>query len=134
MREGLETVERWHGADKGVIAAWERGRIFAQEVPSLAARARRGELVILPWKGGVERALKSGQKFGTKRYLAMWQGMRGDALDVDLVNDESLVCTATGVTIVFTSDLSKYGGEDADKSQPGLQRNDDADLTTDRRG
>jgi hypothetical protein len=134
MRGGLETVERWLGSDKGVIAAWERGRVFAQEVPDLAARARRGELVILPWKGGLERALKSGQKFGTKRYLAMWQGMRGDALDVDLVKDESLVCAATGVTVVFTSDLSKYGGEDADKSQAGLQRNGDDDLTTDRRG
>ena len=75
-----------------------------------------GELIVLPWKGGVERALKNAQKYGTKRYLAMWQGMRREDLDIDLANDQSLVCKATGVTVIYTNDASKYAGEEAEKS------------------
>jgi len=115
-REGLDTLARWLGPDKGAIAAWERGREFATERPDLANRARCGELMVLPWKGGMERALKTGQKYGTKRYLAMWQGMRGDALDIDLDLDESRVCSATGMTVIYTSDVSKYAGADTNEA------------------
>lgn len=116
VRKGLDTSERWLGPDQGVIAAWERGRQFAVENSDLAGRALAGELIVLPWKGGVERALKNAQKYGAKRYLAMWQGMRREDLDIDLANDQSLVCTATGVTVIYTNDVSKYAGEEAEKS------------------
>ena len=119
-RSGLTIEERWQGPDQGIIAAWERGREIGEnpgrDTEELAARARRGELPILPWKGGVERALKGKQKYGTKRYLAMWQGLRGDDLDVDLSNESELTCKATGVTVVFTSDASKYSGPAAEES------------------
>jgi hypothetical protein len=83
------------------------------EQPDLAARARAGELVVLPWKGGVEKALKSGQKYGTLRYLAMWQGLRGDDLRIELRHETELVCAATGVTVVYTNDAAKYAGTEA---------------------
>ena len=112
-RQHLDTEQLWHGEDRGVIAAWERGRQKSSEDPELAARAKAGELIILPWKGGVEKALKSGQKYGTHRYLAMWQGLRGDDLDVDLSNEAQLQCTVTGVMVIYTSDVAKYAGKDA---------------------
>jgi hypothetical protein len=112
IREGLDTEQRWLGPDKGVIAAWERGRQLSRENPELSSRARAGELMVLPWKGGVERALKSGQKYGTKRYLAMWLGLRGDDLDIDLTNETERRCTVTGMTVVYTSDPAKCAGED----------------------
>jgi hypothetical protein len=73
----------------------------------LVASVRAGHLVVLPWKGGLERALKGKQKFGTMRYLAMWQGLRGDDLDVDLAQDIQVTCSATGVIVTFTDDVTK---------------------------
>jgi hypothetical protein len=107
-------TERWEGSDRGLIACWERGREKAREDPALAARARAGELVILPWKGGVERAIKQGQKVGTLYYLAMWQGLRGDSLDISLTDEPSLVCTKTGMKVTYTLDETKYAN-----SEPG---------------
>jgi hypothetical protein len=72
-------------------------------------------LVILPWKGGVERSLKTKQKYGTMRYLAMWQGLRGENLEVDLVGDLERTCTATGMTVIYTNDASKYAGQEAEE-------------------
>lgn len=110
IRDGLDTEARWHGADQGLIAAWERGRQLAIENCELAERARAGELVPLPWKGGVEKALKSGQKYGTLWYLAMWQGLRGDELDIDINAEPTLSCTRTQTEVTFTGDVAKYGG------------------------
>lgn len=100
--------ERWEDADRGLIACWERGREKSLEDPSLAARACDGQLVVLPWKGGVEKTIKKKQKFGTLFYLAMWQGLRGEDLNVDLEEEVILTCAATGMDVVFTSDLAKY--------------------------
>ncbi len=119
IRSGLSIEERWRGADSGVIASWERGREISAETScdaqDLTARARRGELVILPWKGGVERSLKTKQKYGTMRYLAMWQGLRGENLEVDLAGDLERTCTATGMTVIYTNDASKYAGQEAEE-------------------
>jgi hypothetical protein len=123
IRAGLTTEERWKAPDLGVIAAWERGREISEEAnpdsQDLTARARRGELVILPWKGGVERALKVKQKFGTMRYLAMWQGLRGEDLDIDLDAETLRECTATGMTITYTSDPAKYAGQESEEAGDG---------------
>jgi hypothetical protein len=108
IREGLSTEERWHGSDHGLIASWERGREKSGEDPTFAAQAREGQLVVLPWKGGVEKAIKKKQKFGTLRYLAMWRGLRGEDLDIDSAQEVVLTCTATGMAVVFTSDATKY--------------------------
>jgi hypothetical protein len=108
IREGTKWEERWTAQDEGLIACWERGREKRSEAPVLAAQAEVGQLVVLPWKGGVERAVKKKQKFGTLFYLAMWQGLRADDLNIDSAEETVLGCTATGMTVVFTRDLAKY--------------------------
>jgi hypothetical protein len=74
IRQNLTRNERWDSDDNGLIACWERGREKALEEPGLATSAIVGQLVLLPWKGGVERALKKKEKYGCYNYLAMWQG------------------------------------------------------------
>ena len=106
IREGLSWDERWMGPDKGLIWCWERGRQKRVEEPELAAQADKGELVVLAWKGGVDKKLKMERKPGTLQYLATWQGLRGRDLELAF-EDESIVCTKTGQTVVFSSMLPK---------------------------
>jgi hypothetical protein len=106
-RELMDWAARWEGVDRGIIASWERGREKRKEDLSLSNRAQAGELPVLPWKGGVDKAIKGG-KYGTFLYLAMWQGLRGDALEVNMAEDVVLVCTRTGVQVTYTADQSKY--------------------------
>lgn len=108
IRERAKWDERWNAEDDGLIACWERGREKGVEDPSLAAQAADGQLVVLPWKGGVEKVTKKKQKFGTLYYLAMWQGLRGEDLSIDTTEEIVLNCTATGMAVVFTSDRAKY--------------------------
>lgn len=100
--------ERWNGTDRGMIACWERGREKSIEDPMLASRARDGQLVMLPWKGGVEKAVKKKEKYGTLQYLAMWQGLRGEDLNIDTENEVVLTCSVNNVVVVFTNDVTKY--------------------------
>lgn len=108
-REGLSWDERWKGCDKGLITCWEVGRELSQKNPGLAERARNGELPILGWKGGVEKKIKKKEKYGTLYYLAQWQGLRGEDLDIDLTKETELVCSRTGMKIIYTNDVKKYG-------------------------
>jgi len=106
-RTGMSTTQLWHASDQGLIACWERGKDLSAEAPELAKQARKGELVPLPWKGGVNKAIKSKSKFGTFRYLAMWQGLLGADLTIDTDVELSLCCTRCGVRVIFTADFSK---------------------------
>lgn len=108
IRQRAKWEERWSGVDRGLIACWERGREKRIEDPALAALASEGQLVVLPWKGGVEKAIKRKEKFGTMYYLAMWQGLRGEDLSIDLEREVTLKCSATGMIVVFTNDPAKY--------------------------
>lgn len=103
IRDGLSWKERWEGADGGLITCWERGREVAQEDPTLAASARTGALLVLPWKGGVDGPLKSGTKVGTLYYLAMWQGLRGDDLSINTDVEVALTCSVTAVVVTFSA-------------------------------
>lgn len=105
IREGLSWSAMWEEPDKGLIVCWERGRQYRVEDPSLAARAERGELVMGCWKGGVEKKLKVDRKPGTLQYLATWQGMRGEDLDIELDVERTIVCSKTGQTVVFSAKL-----------------------------
>ena len=60
-REGLSTAELWHGPDKGTIISWEVGRELGKKEPELAKRAKKGELPVLEWKGGVEKKTKKNE-------------------------------------------------------------------------
>ena len=60
------------------------------------------------WKGGVEKKTKKKEKYGTLSYLAQWQGIRGDDLDIDLTDEKEIVCSRTGTKVTFTADREKY--------------------------
>jgi hypothetical protein len=40
-------------------------------------------------------------------YLAQWQGLRGEDLDIDRSVEKTVVCVRTDVAVTFTSDSSK---------------------------
>jgi|ERR1035437_3942667 len=106
IREGLSWSDMWRGPDKGLIWCWERGRQERLERPEDAARADKGELVGLDWKGGVQRKLKvKVKKDGTLKYLATWQGLRGEDLDIDLEGERVIECSRTGQVVVFSARL-----------------------------
>lgn len=108
-RDSLSWEQRWKGEDQGLITCWEVGRRIAEQRPELADCAKKGELPVLGWKGGVEKTLKKKEKIGTLFYLAQWQGLRGDDLDIDLASEPRLTCARTGMTVIFSGDLKKYG-------------------------
>ena len=108
-REGLSWDECWRGEDRGLITCWEIGRELREKKPDLAKRAENGELPVLVWKGGVEKKIKITEKYGTLNYLAQWQGLRGENLDIDLSQEYELICSKTGMKIIYTGDVNKYG-------------------------
>lgn len=109
VREGLSTEELWHGDDRGIMVCWEVGRRLDKTEPELAQRAKDGELPVLGWKGGVEKKIK-GEKYGTLKYLALWQGLRNEDLDIDRSQETALTCSKTGMKVTYTSDAKKYRG------------------------
>lgn len=101
----------WAGDDAGLICCWLRGIEKARQEPELAEAARRGELPVLAWKGGGD-AIKAGKRLGALHYLATWQGLRGDDLQIDMEAGAQLTCARTGMVVTFTSDtaaLAKQG-------------------------
>ncbi len=101
---GYSWLERWGGPDGGLVCSWLRGIQKAQELPSLSEAARRGELPPLAWKGGSDKPLKAGRRFGSMHYLATWQGLRGEDLDIDTGVPISLVCTRFQTQVTFADD------------------------------
>ena len=108
IREGLTHDEEWHREDDGYIFCWETGRRLALEEPTLANKAKLGELPVLSWKGGYQKALQTKKcKYGTFRYLATLQGLRGEDLWIDFRAGEGhkKICTATNMCTLFTSNI-----------------------------
>lgn len=114
LRQDLSRKDLWEGPDKGLITCWETGRTKAIQDPDLASKAIAGELPVLGWKGGVAKALKKPSKYGSLKYLAQWQGLRGEDLNIDLSQEYSYTCTATGMHVTLTQDTSKYENQPAD--------------------
>lgn len=107
-RSNLTWSDLWEGPDRGLITCWEVGRRLRNQQVELADCAERGELPVLGWKGGVEKAIKKESKVGTLFYLAQWQGLRGEDLEIDLEKEYELVCTRTGMKVLYTGDFRKY--------------------------
>ena len=107
-RTELSTEELWLSEDRGIIVCWEVGRDLADKDPELARKAERGELPTLSWKGGVAVALKNPVKYGTFKYLATWQGLRREDLNIDPSAETEITCTRTGVKVIYTPDAKKY--------------------------
>lgn len=108
IRENLSFDERLRGHDKGLILAWEVGRERSKKDPKLAERVKNGEMPNLGWKGGVEDIKKTKRKYGCLNYLAEWQGLRGEDLDIDLSEEREIICSKTGVKVIYTGDATKY--------------------------
>lgn len=98
---------RMEGPDRGVINAWLRGIEKSKESPALVTAAKAGELPLMAWKGGVEKAIARKDKVGSLHYLAAWQALRGEDLNVDTDSEVSMTCTRTGVPVLFTLDIGK---------------------------
>lgn len=105
--------DRMEGPDRGLINAWLAGRAKARESPELATRARNGELPMLPYRGGVDKAIKTRSKVGSLLYVAMWQGLRGEDLCIDMTAEPTLACSRFGVPVTYTLDISKMFGSTA---------------------
>ncbi len=108
LRENLSFAERWRNLDKGLIICWEVGRKLSVSEPSLAERALNGELPLLAFKGGIEKETKNKEKFGTLYYLAQWQGLRSEDLNIDLDKEYEITCSKTGIKVTYTNDINKY--------------------------
>lgn len=106
IREFIDMDHRWRGPDRGLIWCWERGRMLADEDPTLASRARDGELMVLAWRGGVTPGLKIKKKAGTLFYLAQWQGIAGKDLDLDMDGSTTLTCSNTGIEVTYSTEGS----------------------------
>jgi hypothetical protein len=117
IRQGLSTQDRWKDADGGLITCWEVGREKIVKNPELAERARNGELPVLGWKGGVEKKMVQKEKYGSLHYLAQWQGLRGEDLDISITEDTEVVCTKTQVKVIFTADLKKCAESESSGDQ-----------------
>ena len=106
IRKGLTYDELWDGPDRGLIWCWEGGRQIRDKEPELTARASEGEVMMLAWKRGTEIKGKTPTRnwiAGTLQYLATWQGLRGENLDLRLNEDVDIVCTKTGKRYRFRS-------------------------------
>ena len=108
IRKGLTWEERWKDDDRGLISCWELGRELREKQPELAKRAENGELPVLVWKGGAEKQLKKKEKYGTFNYLAEWQGLRGEDLNINLSEEPEIICSKTGMKFIYTGDAEKY--------------------------
>lgn len=107
-QQGITYYERWGDLASSLLCCWLRGIEKSQEDPALAAQCRSGELPVLAWKGGLEKQLKSKQvKVGSLQYLATWQGLRGDDMDIDDTAEHRITCSRTGATFQYTSDVAK---------------------------
>lgn len=58
IRGKISWRERWQGYDKGLISCWEVGRELREKKPELSKLAKKGELPILGFKGGVRKKIK----------------------------------------------------------------------------
>ncbi|MBF8802243.1 hypothetical protein [Pseudomonas asiatica] len=113
-RLDLDWNSVWKSADLGLIKSWELGRKLANQKPGLAACAKADELPPLNWKGGVSKQLKKREKFGSLHYLAQWQGLRGQDLEIDMDAEITRTCSKTGMVVTFTPDSRKLASQQND--------------------
>lgn len=114
--------ERFGTPERTLVSCWLRGLEVRKDAVTaklagkatqeleLIERAEAGELPVLPWKGGVPKAGKQHEKVGATHYLAMWRGLRGEDLDIDLESTNVVTCTRFGVRVTFTMDSAVLGG------------------------
>ena len=108
LRTDVSFEERWRSQDQGLITAWEVGRKLRLRDQGLVAKVEKGVLPLLGFKGGVEKGIKAKKRYGTLHYLAQLQGIKGVDLLIDTGLEYSLICSSSGVEVVYTIDATKY--------------------------
>ena len=108
IRTGLSFEQLFRQEDKGLIKAWEIGRVRATKNPDEGTRAKQGQLLPLIYQGGFAKKLKETNKMGTMHYLAMWQGLRGENLDLDTELRVTLTCTKFQIVVTYSFDPKEY--------------------------
>ena len=98
---------RCEGPDQGLINSWVCGIAMSKVDPALATRAKAGELPVLPWKGGIAKHILRTDKVGALHYLAAWQGLRGEDLNIFQGVDVQMTCTRFGVPVTFTDNVDR---------------------------
>lgn len=112
--------DRFGTAEHTLISCWLRGLELRSDeaasglggknaAKSVVQAAIAGELPILPWKGGIAKPTKQKTRLGATQYLAMWQGLRGQDLDIDLSTEHQVTCSRFLVAVTFTMDPAKLG-------------------------
>lgn len=104
--EEADFDRRINGPDGGLINAWLAGIAMRRLDRTKAQAAEAGELVPLPYRGGVEKKLKVKTKPGSLLYLAMWRGLRGEGLDLETTQQYTLSCARHGVLVRFTPNVA----------------------------
>lgn len=92
----------------GIVNAWLAGLEHRRSNVAWRTAAEAGELPVLPYRGGVERKIKKKLKIGALHYLAMWQGLRGENLNIDTDKEPVITCSRFGVMVQYTFDFSKF--------------------------
>lgn len=96
MREGLTVSQDFDGLDGGLICCWDQGRRMARLGHEFVKQAQEDELPQLDtWRRG------------TLYYLAVWQGLRGDDLDIDLDAEFTKQCSLTKREWLFSGHREK---------------------------
>ena len=67
-RKNLTWEETWKQEDRGLIKNYEVGRMLATTKPELVKKAKKGELPVLGYKGGVDKTLKKKEKIGQMKF------------------------------------------------------------------
>lgn len=97
----LHARERGSSVDSGNEGS-ERGDDDGVSL-DVQQRVEAGELPILTFAGGITPRpnLKMRKKKGSLFYLAMWKGLRGEDLEIDIGRTYVLKCARTGVEVHF---------------------------------
>ena len=115
IRENPSFDERLRGPDRGLINCWEVGRILRKEKSELAEKAEKGELPKLAYKGGIDKKTKQKIKYGTLNYLAQWQGLRGEDLNINLSIGKILTCIKTNQRVAFNPNIDTLYNDNIDE-------------------
>lgn len=101
--DNLTWKKRWQGEDNGLIACWEQGRKIAITNETLVTKVKNNELPVLPWKGGYENPIEKTRWHVPFYYYAMWLGLKGEDLKINLDDNIKVTCSRTKMTSIFTN-------------------------------
>lgn len=64
-------------------------------------------MIPLVWKGGVEKKFLKTTKYESMYYLAIWERLRGENLNINLDSEQSVASAATAIMIIVMPNIEK---------------------------